>query len=182
MIARVLQEAARINNVEVIELLLDDGVHPDVRVKMEDKAAIEVADTSEVRQLLYKHGGKLLFPPDGCPPDWRRVGSQDDERQRPSNACLKGGTPCNGEFRGLIVDIFSVGEAPYDERHLISHPTVEEMIHTRSPGGIMDQLGSPPVQGCKHFVRWIHLPMNHVSSAFTVLGPQGTSVTNFCYR
>jgi hypothetical protein len=203
IIARVLQQAARVDNTEVIKLLLGGGVHPDVRVKMEDKAAIEVARTPEARRLLYERGGKLLLPPEGHPPDWWRVGSQDDERQRPSNACLMGGTPCSGEFRGLIVDIFSptpkqkqkrptkegdktaeqnnspteiksnhlVEKAPYDERHLICHPTVEEMIHTRGPGGIMGQLGSPPVQDCRHFVRWIHLPMNHVSSAFAVLAP-----------
>lgn len=170
-IARVLREAARNGNTEIVKLLLDDHVHPDVRVKMKDEAAIEVAHDLEVRRLLYERGGKLLFPPDGYPLDGWRVGSQDDERQRPSNACLMGGAPCSEESRGLIVDIFSRAEqAPYGERHLICHPTAEEMVYTRSPGGIMGQLGSPP-QDCKHFVRWIHLPMNHVSSAFAVLGP-----------
>jgi hypothetical protein len=168
-IARVLREAARNGNTEIIRLLLDDGVHPDVRVKMKDEAAIEVAHDPEVRRLLYKRGGKLLFPSDGYPLDGWRVGSQDDERQQPSNACLMGGAPCSEEFRGLIVDIFSRAEqAPYGERHLICHPTVKEMIE--SPGGIMGQLGSPP-QDCKHFVRWIHLPMNHVSLASAVLAP-----------
>lgn len=201
IIARALQEAARINNIEIIKLLLDDDVHPDVRVKMGDKAAIEVAQTPEVRQLLYERGGKLPLPPDGYPLDWWGVGNSDHGRQRPSNASLMSGTPCSGEFRGLILDIFSpplrqkqkrpvkgdkaaqqknsparekfnhlVEKAPYDERHLICHPTVEEMIDTRGPGGIMDQLGSPPVQDCKRF-RWIHLPMNHVSPASAVLAP-----------
>jgi hypothetical protein len=188
IIARVLQEAARINNIDIIRLLLDDDVHPDVRVKMGDEAAIELAHKPEVRQLLYERGGKLPLPPDGCPLDWWGVGSQDYERQRPSNASLMGGKPYSGEFRGLIVDIFSPPprqekecpgngdetaeqkNSPYDERHLICHPTVEEMIDTTGPGGIMDPLKSPPVEGCKRF-RWIHLPMNHVSSASAVSAP-----------
>jgi hypothetical protein len=178
-IARVLREAARISNIdsngdeplEIVRLLLDDGVHPDVRVKMKDEAAIEVAHHPKIHRLLYERGGKLLFPPDEYLLDRRRVGSQDEERQQPSNASLTGGTPCSGEFRGLIVDIFSSMEkAPYGERHLICHPTVEEMVYTRSPCDIMGRLGSPP-QDCKHFVRWIHLPMNHVGSAFAVLAP-----------
>lgn len=194
IIARVLREAARTNNIDIIKLLLDDGVHPDVRVKKDDKAAIEVAQTPEVRQLLYERGGKLCLPRGAYPLDWWGVESQDDERQRPSNACLMGGTPCSGELRGLIADIFSPPhmqkqkspakegdktaeqknspaeiKALYDERHLICHPTVEEMIDTSGPG-IMGQLGSPPVQDCEHF-RWIHLPMNHVSPASAVSAP-----------
>lgn len=201
IIARVLREAARINNIEIIKLLLDNDVHPDVRVKMGDEAAIEVAQAPEVRQLLYERGGKLPHPPSGNPLDWWGVGNQDNEIQRSSNAYLNRGTPCSGEFRGLIVDILSspptqkqkrsaeggrtaeqgnslaekennnlAEKAPYDERHLICHPTVEEMINTRGPGDIMSQLRSDPVQDRKPF-RWIHLPMNHVSSVSAASAP-----------
>jgi hypothetical protein len=55
---------------------------------------------------LYERAGKLTKLPKGYPLNWWGVGSQD-ERQRSSNACFMEGTPCSGEFRGLIVDIFS---------------------------------------------------------------------------
>jgi hypothetical protein len=167
-IARVLREAARNGNTEIIKLLLlRDNVHPDVRVSMRDDAAIDVADEPEVRLLLYERGAKLLCPPEGYPLYWPPGENVTNENGSPPRTFSVPEKSCRGELRGLIVDIYSRTNEPkakgVTEEHWIVHPTVHEMINTKSPGRIMRELTSTPSKDLKP-LRWIHLPMNHVSS------------------
>lgn len=97
MIARVLQEAAKCNEIDIVQQLLDDGVHPDVCVKRGEDPAFEVVGRSkdigssestrrsksteglenpedsdggkrsEIRKLLYERGAKVHTSPSSLP-------------------------------------------------------------------------------------------------------------------
>lgn len=175
-IARVLQKAAARNKYDIVQRLLDDGVHPDVRIKKEQKTAFEQAG-SKVRKLLYKRGAKTHAP---------ILRWCDNDSEPPQDVCGDEESSSSGigdeQFRGLIVEIYS--PIPDDastsrqeegskcqstpnklgcEYHRIAHPTVEDLIYRRGPNSIMrTQAQKFPPEKYKRY-RWIHLPMNHVS-------------------
>jgi hypothetical protein len=171
-IARVLQEAARKGKGDIVELLLDDGVHPDVRVKYRDLAAIDVADES-IQKLLYQRGAKVVAPPVECHLYWHSLKTQTGHTQSQS-VLSKSSQPYNEGIRGLIADIYPSGgvwnsreaqdstvaskEEDSSEKHFIIHPTVEEMTETEGSHSLM---AKEPES-----FRWIHLPMNDVSNLY----------------
>ena len=178
-IARVLQKAAARNKCDIVQRLLDDGVHPDVCIKQEQKTAFEKA-SPDARKLLYERGAKthpappsiLCWQGNGSEPHYVDTTRQEvREDQESSSSGMK-----DEQFRALIVDIYSpipkqeegskgqsTPNRPDYEYHCIAHPTVEDLIYDKGPDSIMrTQSSKIPSQGCKRY-RWIHLPMNHVS-------------------
>jgi hypothetical protein len=114
MIARVLQKAAAGNKYDIVQRLLDDGVHPDVRIKKEEKTAFELAGP-EVRKLLYERGAKTHPAPPSIPwTCWPGIDSkhysvaatppQDVPKDQESSSSGMG----DEQFRALIVDIYSL--------------------------------------------------------------------------
>jgi len=183
-----MQEAASREGIKVIENLLADGVHADIRIKSEDKTAFDAAADPEVRQLLYKNGAKV-HSSDGSIPwtYWHGIDSKSpDLSSKFEESLAKSGQICSirdKEFRALIADIYTrppasddqqnsnnnVSEKSGDNRgiheiHRITHPTVEELIDGKGPHAIMGKIPEDfsAEKGYKH-LRWIHLPMNHVS-------------------
>ena len=189
-IARVLQKAAARNKCDIVQRLLDDGVHPDVRIKQKQKTAFKQA-SPDARKLLYERGAKthpappsiLCWPGNGSEPDYAETTPQEVRGDQESSSSGME----DEQFRALIVDIYSpisddastseglaqpkpegskgqsTPNRPDYEYHCIAHPTVEDLIYDKGPDSIMrTQSSKIPSQGCKRY-RWIHLPMNHVS-------------------
>jgi hypothetical protein len=181
VIARVLQEAARKGRREIVKLILDDDVHPDIRIKKGDPAAIDEAHKS-VRKLLYDRGAKVVTP--SCSLHWRGLKTQTDlvDDTQSQSALLKPNQPYGDkDDRGVICRVSSSTEAQHPnsnteegdsssteaqhtssnvegdsgEKIFIIHPTVDEMIKTRGIDSLVTKkTGS---------FRWIHLPRNDVS-------------------
>jgi hypothetical protein len=129
MIARVLQEAAKRNEIRIVQQLLDDGVHPDVCLKREEKTAFEVVGRSkdigssesvqnrsdEIRKLLYKEGAKIHTSPPSLPwTYWHGIGKlnpldslEDKLRELDNEVCPTTNSMGDEEFRGLKVEIYS---------------------------------------------------------------------------
>ena len=108
IIAKVLQEAAALDKKEIVEQLLFDGVHPDIRIKKEDETALKKAVSEEVRRLLYKGGAKTEKSPSSLSLTlWQSIDCKPlDAKNPPSDGPIHS---CGGneEFRALIVDIYS---------------------------------------------------------------------------
>lgn len=119
VIAKVMREAASRKKTKIIRILLDDGVHADVRVKRGDQTAFESAangvqdnESSEVCHLLYKRGAKVHSIGGSVPwTYWHGIDSNpldldaESKKSMPKNSQISGmGTE---EFRALIVDIYS---------------------------------------------------------------------------
>ncbi|KAK3332207.1 hypothetical protein B0T19DRAFT_482542 [Cercophora scortea] len=97
-IAKVLHEAAARNNECIIEKLLKDRVHPDVRVTGEDSTALsqvgshyggeqgENPSSARVKELLYQYGAKRY----SSPAPWTLWGSIGAEDNADDNAEAKG--------------------------------------------------------------------------------------------
>ena len=108
-IARVLRKAAARDKCDIIQRLLDDGVHPDVRIKKKDKAAYYQAGP-KARKLLYERGAKTPAPPsipcwhcNGSEPHYVETAPQDVRGDQGSSSIDME----YRQFRALIVDIHS---------------------------------------------------------------------------
>lgn len=180
VMARVLLEAVRSNNDAIVKMLVEDMVHPDVRISGDDETAIEVAKQNgaeNICRLLYERGAKLHPPPYQLP--WPSVHGN-------KSLCLKETKSVKEDYRGLIVYLLKEGASKTHggKDYRIAYPEVAKMIkRERDPENDPDpkngpdhimQHTDPNRQDC---IRWIHLPMNHVSPASRMSTPL-KSVTN----
>ncbi|KAK3371057.1 hypothetical protein B0T24DRAFT_594910 [Lasiosphaeria ovina] len=177
----VMLEAASKNRKEIIEELLKDKVHPDVRVRGEDKTASSRTTCPAIRKLLSQYGAKSF----SSSPRWKRWETLDnsDDKDDEQDTGIDDGEKGMHEFRGLVVDIYypssstasdeenpglptAAKQQPRAEFHRIAHPTVEELVYEKGPGKIMgsDEPTWPRGSTADDYqrLRWIHLPMNHL--------------------
>ncbi|KAK3682386.1 hypothetical protein B0T22DRAFT_521656 [Podospora appendiculata] len=132
-IAKVLHEAAARNNERIVEKLLKDRVHPDVRVTVEDETALSQvgshchgdqgnsASSARVRELLCQYGAKLYSSPTAGKP-WGCIDAEDNAEVGDGEGNIGNGNANNGcgagssEGSGSGDDIKEAGHTQEEER------------------------------------------------------------------